>query len=243
MVVINIKAEAQMFGQDLSVYSGIYEGNLDFYFADGSNNDVGKLYLDLSGFTPILFYDGISVKNIEVYNNILKSNSYSNGISYFEIKLSDRIDGSTILFNDEFYTNDGKDFVYPLKKTGNLSEVRIEIEKFEKENELFSKYWNFFLNCVKSNNYSEIVKNLDYPLVDKCSGELYKNESDAIKKLKSILSSSAWGEIDTDANHYRLSDHYAEMFEGKWYIQRNGSIFFTIVDGEIKISCFNCLFG
>lgn len=221
------------------MYSGIYEGQLDFYFGDGASNEIGKIYLDLSKSTPILYYDGANIKNVEIDGNTLKATH----IAYFEIKLSDELNGSTILFNDEFYTNNGKDFIYPLKKIGNISDVQLEIENFRKENELFSNYWKKFLISARLNNYDELVKNLNYPLVDKCSGELYGTEKEAIKKLKAIINSNAGREIDSDSESYRLPDYYVKMFEGRWYIQRNGSIFFNIVDGEIKIVSFNCGFG
>lgn len=239
VISIKNKIEACSLIQDMSSYSGIYEGNLDFYFGDGGGNEVGRLYIDWTNKIPVIYYDGVFIEKFEIDKNIIKANY----ITYFEIRLSDDLNGSSILFNDEFYTNEGKDFTYPLKKIGNLNDVQNEINKFTNEDRMFSEYWELFCKNVKSKNFSVLTKNLNYPVIDSCTSEFFGNEEEVEKKLANIFTNINWDEYDNNPLRHRLTRYHEKKFGGKWFIQKNGSIFFNIVNGEIRIVNFNCAFG
>ncbi len=57
------------------------------------------------------------------------------------------------------------------------------------------------------------------------------------------VESVAVDDLENETGWMRIADIMAKKLGGRYYFQRNASIFFDVVDGEVKLMNFHCLFG
>lgn len=222
--------------------SGIFEGTLNFYFMDGGDTDLGRIYIDIYSPNPSVAFDGVLIPDYDL-NHYRILNKTWNISGLIDITYDKNLDILKISFEDDFLMNNGNDFVYTLKRVGDYNQAKEELLKIKEDDKLFSVYWENFLTSVRTKDYTFITDNATYPLIDFCTKETINNRDELINKLRYMFGDREIDENDNKSENLRIVDHYAKIFGGKYYFQKNISIFLDIIDGEVKIMNFHCGFG
>lgn len=222
--------------------SGVYEGNIEVAFADGGNTAFGKICIDLLNDSPSVSIDGVLIPDIKLTKNNIKNNTWYI-YSLLDIHYDKNSNSCIASFEDEYGMNDGNNIKYIWSKTGDPQKAKVEIGNLKSDDKIFFRYWEKFMFAFKNNDFKEITSNVSYPIVDSCTKEVFNNEIELEIKLRSVLKSETIDDLGKETNKMRIVDHYAKILGGRYYYQRNGSIFFDVVDGEVKLMNFHCLFG
>ncbi|MBS1518013.1 MAG: hypothetical protein JSS91_07990 [Bacteroidetes bacterium] len=236
---INIASE---YDEWMNEMSGVYEGNIDVSFADGSCTTFGRICIDLLNDNPSVSIDGVLIPDFKLTKNNIKNNTWYI-YSLIDINYDENSNSCIARFADEYGMNDGEDFNYIWHKTGDAEMAKTEIEKLKSDNKIFSQYWEKFIIAFMNNNFKEITSNVSFPIVDSCTKEVINNEFELENKLRNVLSWQTTEDMEKNSDQLRIVDHYAKIFGGKYYFQRNSSIFWDIIDGEVKLMNFHCGFG
>lgn len=221
--------------------SGVYEGIIEVRFADWGSTDIGTICIDLLSDSPLVSIDGVIVSDLELTKNTIQNTLQVYPlISIYYDKISNSCISS---YEDEFLMNDGKETNYVWYKTGDPDKAKANIEKLKSNDKIFFRYWEKFLYAFKNNDFKEVTSNVSYPIIDSCTKEVFNNEIELENKIIRVLESVAVDDLENELGRMRIADIMAKILGGRYYFQRNGSIFFDVVDGEVKLMNFHCLFG
>ncbi len=222
--------------------SGVYEGNIEVAFADGGNTAFGKICIDLLNDSPSVSIDGVLIPDFNLTKNNIKNNTWYI-YSLIEIHYEKSSNTCISSFDDAYGMNDGNNIKYVWNKTGDPDMAKTEIEKLKSEDKIFSLFWERFVFAFMNNDFKEISSVVTYPIVDSCTKEVINNEIELEIKLRNILKSETMDNLGKEPDKMRIVDHYAKKLGGRFYYQKNGSIFFDVVEGKVKLKNFHCLFG
>jgi hypothetical protein len=221
--------------------SGVYEGIIEARFADGGCTDIGIICIDLLSDSPTVSIDGVIISGFDLTKNTIRNilQVYPLMSIYY-----DKISNSCIAsYDDEFLMNDGKETNYVWYKTGDPEKAKANIEKLKSDDKIFFRYWEKFIYAFKNNDFKEITSKVSYPIIDSCTKEIFNNEIELENKLIRVIESVAVDDLENETGWMRIADIMAKKLGGRYYFQRNASIFFDVVDGEVKLMNFHCLFG